>query len=53
MILDMATPYDVVSGPNSQFAQIRDSLYLLGVMNQCTRLMNSSEAVRTWQTDWF
>ena len=50
MILDMATPYHVVPGPNSQFAQIRDSLYLLGVMNQCTCPMNFSEAARTKQT---
>ena len=40
MILDMATPYNVVPGPDSQFAQIRDSLYLLAVMNQCTCSMN-------------
>ena len=35
LMVDMATPYDDVPGPDSQFAQIRDSLYLLSVMNQC------------------
>lgn len=34
--LDMASPYNEVSGPDSQFAQIKDSLYLLSVMNQYT-----------------
>ena len=32
---DMATPYNEVPDSDSQFAQIRDSLYLLSVMNQC------------------
>lgn len=35
LMVDMATPYDEVPGPGSQFAKIRDSLYLLSVMNQC------------------
>ncbi len=35
LMVDMATPYDDIPGPDSQFAQIRDSLYLLSVMNQC------------------
>ncbi|KAK3174724.1 hypothetical protein OEA41_001970 [Lepraria neglecta] len=36
MILDMASPYNEVPGPDSQFAQVRDSFYLLSVMNQYT-----------------
>lgn len=35
MIVDMATPYDEVPGTDSQFRQVRDSLYILSVMNQC------------------
>lgn len=35
LMVDMATRYDEVPGPGSQFAQIRDSLYLLSVLNQC------------------
>lgn len=35
MILDMATIYHHVPNKDSQFAQIRDSLYILSVMNQC------------------
>lgn len=35
LMVDMATLYDEVPGPGSQFAQFRDSLYLLSVMNQC------------------
>ena len=35
MMVDMATPYDEVPGENSNFAQMRDSLYILSVMNQC------------------
>ena len=35
LMVDMATSYDKVSGPGSHFAEIRDSLYLLSVMNQC------------------
>ena len=38
LMVDMATPYDEVPDPGSHFAQIRDSLYLLSVMNQCTYL---------------
>lgn len=34
LMVDMASPYDEVPGPGSQFANIRDSLYLLSVMNQ-------------------
>ena len=32
--LDMALPYNEVSGSDSQFVQIKDSFYLLSVMNQ-------------------
>ena len=35
LMVDMATSYDEIPGPGSQFAQIRDSLYILSVMNQC------------------
>lgn len=35
LMVDMASPFDEVPGPGSQFANIRDSLYLLSVMNQC------------------
>ena len=35
MMVDMATPYDQLPGEDSQFAQMRDSLYILSVMNQC------------------
>lgn len=35
MMVDMATPYDKIPGEDSQFAQMRDSLYILSVMNQC------------------
>ena len=35
MMVDMATPYHEVPGENSNFAQMRDSLYILSVMNQC------------------
>ena len=35
MMVDMATPYDEFPDQDSQFAQMRDSLYILSVMNQC------------------
>ena len=35
MMVDMASPYDSFPGEHSHFAQIRDSLYILSVMNQC------------------
>lgn len=35
MMVDMATPYDEFPDKDSQFAQMRDSLYILSVMNQC------------------
>lgn len=35
MMVDMATPYDETPMEDSQFAQMRDSLYILSVMNQC------------------
>ena len=35
LLVDMAEPWDTVLVPGSQFAQMRDSLYLLSVMNQC------------------
>ena len=35
-IVDMATEFDIVPGPESQWAQMRDSFYVLSVMNQCT-----------------
>ncbi|MCJ1469601.1 hypothetical protein MMC07_008236 [Pseudocyphellaria aurata] len=34
LIVDMATTYEEIPGQNSQFAQIRDSFYILSVMNQ-------------------
>ena len=35
MMVDMATSYDEFPSEDSQFAQMRDSLYILSVMNQC------------------
>lgn len=35
MMVDMATTYDEIPDEGSQFAQLRDSLYILSVMNQC------------------
>ncbi|CAD6566990.1 MAG: hypothetical protein ASARMPRED_000454 [Alectoria sarmentosa] len=35
MMVDMATPYHEFPGEDSQFAHMRDSLYILSVMNQC------------------
>ena len=35
MMVDMATAYNEVPGEGSHFAQMRDSLYILSVMNQC------------------
>lgn len=35
MMVDMATDYDDLPQGDSPFAQMRDSLYILSVMNQC------------------
>lgn len=35
MMVDMATPYHEFPDQDSHFAQMRDSLYILSVMNQC------------------
>ena len=35
MMVDMATQYDELPSANSNFAQMRDSLYILSVVNQC------------------
>ncbi len=35
LMVDMATKYGEIPCQDSQFAQMRDSLYLLSVMNQC------------------
>lgn len=35
LMVDMATIYEDVPAQGSPFAQIRDSLYILSVMNQC------------------
>lgn len=35
LMVDMATTYEDIPGQGSQFAQMRDSLYILSVMNQC------------------
>lgn len=35
MMVDMATPYDKFPDEDSPFAEFRDSLYILSVMNQC------------------
>ena len=35
MMVDMATGYDSFPNEASHFAQIRDSFYILSVMNQC------------------
>ena len=34
LLLDMSVPYDYVPEENGDFAQLRDSLYILSVMNQ-------------------
>ena len=34
-MVDMATEFNIVPNQESQFAQIRDSFYILSVMNQC------------------
>lgn len=45
MMVDMATRYEDVPGPESEFAQIRDSMYILSVMNQySTRVTTSGKA---------
>ena len=38
MMVDMATPYGQVPKQDSPFGQMRDSLYILSVMNQCRYL---------------
>ena len=35
MMVEMATKYDEFPDASSRFAQMRDSLYILSVMNQC------------------
>ena len=35
MMVDMATTYDQLPPQDSEFGQMRDSLYILSVMNQC------------------
>ena len=35
MMVDMAIEYNVLPGKDSAFARIRDSFYILSVMNQC------------------
>lgn len=35
LMIDMATKYDEYPEQGSQFSQMRDSLFILGVMNQC------------------
>lgn len=35
LMVDMATKYEEIPREGSQFAQIRDSMYILSVMNQC------------------
>ena len=45
MVVDMATRYEDVPGPESEFAQIRDSMYILSVMNQfATRFTTCGKA---------
>ena len=36
MMVDMATKYSAEPEQDSAFGRIRDSLYILSVMNQCT-----------------
>lgn len=35
MMIDMSVPHNVVPDQQSDFSQMRDSLYILSVMNQC------------------
>lgn len=35
LMVDMATTYEDIPDQDTQFAQLRDSLYILSVMNQC------------------
>ena len=42
LMIDMATKYDELPGPDSSFAQVRDSLFILTVMNQCGCGLESS-----------
>lgn len=53
MMVDMATDYDTVPDQDSQFAQIRDSFYILSVMNQCKSFTASllSPRIRSPQHD--
>ena len=44
LMVDMATGYDEFPPLGSQFTQMRDSLYILGVMNQCTVV----EGIEPW-----
>ena len=43
MMVDMATQYDEFPGADSQFGQMRDSLYILSVMNQCKSSFQPSD----------
>ena len=45
MMVDMATKYDEFPDAGSHFAQMRDSLYILSVMNQCKFILEPFE----WQ----
>ncbi|KAA6413711.1 MAG: hypothetical protein FRX48_02072 [Lasallia pustulata] len=45
MIVDMATRYEDVPGPESEFANLRDSMHILSVMNQySTRVTTGGRA---------
>jgi hypothetical protein len=44
LMVDMAVPYRQLPGPDTDFAEIRDSFYLLTIMNQFT--MKAQESMK-------
>ncbi|KAI4164139.1 MAG: hypothetical protein LQ342_002103 [Letrouitia transgressa] len=49
MMIDMSVPHNVVPDQQSDFSQMRDSLYILSVMNQyCFKRGVSSDAGEKW-----
>jgi len=48
MMVDMATKYGDTPLQNSAFGRIRDSFYILSVMNQCTSEIRSHLTLQHW-----
>jgi len=48
LMVDMATKYDDTPPQDSAFGRIRDSLYILNVMNQCTSKMRLHPTLQLW-----